>query len=138
MGYTNYWHQKSDFTDNQWSKVKMEADYVRSWSELPQIKKVCEVEIHKDEIIIWGQCESMHIKRYARTKPAYEGEDITFNFCKTREQVYDLAVWHMLVACAFVKSDFTISRDNHNFTESLEAMKVNGKDTHITDEAVNG
>ena len=44
----------------------------------------------------------------------------------------------MLVACAFVKDDFTISRDNHNFTESLEAMKVNGKDTHITDEAVNG
>ena len=131
MGYTNYWKHPTPFTDAEWSSVC-------SWSELPQIKKVCEVEIHKDEIIIYGQCESMHIERYAKTKPDYEGQDITFNFCKTREQVYDLAVWHMLVACAFVKDDFTISRDNHNFTESLEAMKVNGKDTHITDEAVNG
>ena len=52
MGYTNYWTQPTDFTDNEWSKVKMEADYIRSWSELPQIKKYCEVEIHKDEIII--------------------------------------------------------------------------------------
>ena len=39
MGYTNYWTQPTDFTDNEWSKVKMEADYIRSWSELPQIKK---------------------------------------------------------------------------------------------------
>ena len=50
MGYTNYWNQKSDFTDEQWSKVKMEADYVRSWSELPQIRKFCEVEIKNNRI----------------------------------------------------------------------------------------
>ena len=138
MGYTNCWHQKSDFTDEQWSKVKMEADYVRSWSELPQIKKVCEVEIHKDEIIIYGTCESMHINRYAKTKPDYEGEDITFNFCKTREQVYDLAVWHMLVACAFVKDDFTISRDNHNFTEEPKEVDEGYDQDVDKDKVVNG
>ena len=31
MGYTNYWTQKTDFTNDEWSKVKMEADYIRSW-----------------------------------------------------------------------------------------------------------
>ena len=124
MGYTNYWTQPTDFTDNEWSKVKMEADYIRSWSELPQIKKYCEVEIHKDEIIIYGPCESMNLKRHARTVKRYPDEDVTFNFCKTREEVYDLAVWHLLVACAFIKPDFKIRRDNHNFTEVEEVKEV--------------
>lgn len=138
MGYTNYWTQATDFTDNQWSKVKMEADYIRSWSEISVMAKYVGVIIKRNTIEIVGGCENFVLNKHARTEPRYEGDDVSFHFCKTREQVYDLAVWHLLTACAFIKPDFKISRDNHNFTESLEAMKVNGKDTHITNEAVNG
>ena len=124
MGYTNYWKQKTDFTDDQWSKVKMEADYVGCWSLLDQIKKYCEVRISKDTIEIYGSCETFVLNKKARTKPRYEGDDVSFHFCKTREQVYDLAVWHLLTACAFIKPDFEISRDNHNFTETIEPKAV--------------
>ena len=92
--------------------------------KLAGLEKYCEVEIHKDEIIIYGPCESMNLKRHARTVKRYPDEDVTFNFCKTREEVYDLAVWHLLVACAFIKPDFKISRDNHNFTEVEEVKEV--------------
>ena len=132
MGYTNYWHQKSDFTDEQWSKVKMEADYVRSWSELPQIKKVCEVEIHKDEIIIYGPCESMHINRYAKTKPDYVGQDLSFNFCKTRELPYDIYVWHMLTFCSMLKHNFVATRDEWSYDGDVLGIGDG------VDEAVNG
>ena len=30
MGYTNYWHQYNDFTDEQWKTIKEEyEDYVK-------------------------------------------------------------------------------------------------------------
>ena len=131
MGYTNYWKQATDFTDDQWSKVKMEADYVRSWSLLDQIKKYCEVSISKDTIEIYGSCETFVLNKKARTKPRYDDDNMSYyndlqalHFCKTREQVYDLAVWHLLTACAFIKPDFKISRDNHNFTETIEPKAV--------------
>ena len=41
MGYTNYWHQHNDFTDEQWKSIKEEYDY---------IKEVCE-NVIKDETI---------------------------------------------------------------------------------------
>ena len=28
MGYTNYWHQHINFTDDQWKQIKGEADYI--------------------------------------------------------------------------------------------------------------
>ena len=124
MGYTNYWTQKTDFTNDEWSKVKMEADYIRSWSELDQIKEYCEVNITMNTIEIFGSCETFILNKKARTQPRYEGDDVAFHFCKTREQVYDLAVWHLLTACAFIKRGFEISRDNHNFTETIEPKAV--------------
>ena len=29
MGYTNYWHQHNDFTDEQWKSIKEEYDYIK-------------------------------------------------------------------------------------------------------------
>jgi len=124
MGYTNYYNQPTDFTDVEWKKIKMEADYVRSWSLLPQVSNYCEVSISRDKIEIYGSCETFVLNKKARTQPRYEGDDVSFHFCKTREQVYDLAVWHLLSVCHIVKSDFTISRDNHNFTETIEPKAV--------------
>ena len=39
MGYTNYWHQYNDFTDEEWKSILEEYDY---------IKEVCG-DIIKDE-----------------------------------------------------------------------------------------
>lgn len=124
MGYTNYWTQTTDFTDSEWSKVKMEADYIRSWSEISVIAKYVNVVIKKSTIEIIGGCETFVLNKFAKVEPDYQGQDVALHFCKTREQVYDLAVWHMLTTCAFIKPDFKISRDNHNFTETIEPKAV--------------
>ncbi len=124
MGYTNYWTQKTDFTDSEWSKIKMEADYVRSWSEISTISKYVGVDIKKDKIEIVGACETFVLNKFAKVKPDYEGQDVSLHFCKTRETVYDLAVWHLLTACAYIKSDFEISRDNHNIYEKTETVEI--------------
>jgi len=124
MGYTNYWTQKTNFTDSEWSKIKMEADYVRSWSEISTVSKYVGVDIKKDKIEIVGACETFVLNKFAKIKPDYEGQDVNLHFCKTREAVYDLAVWHLLTACAYIKSDFEISRDNHNIYEKTETVEV--------------
>jgi len=108
MGYTNYWKQPTDFTVDEWCAVKNEAEYLKN------IGNNFNVGIYKDEIIINGNnegCESFDLNRFAKTKPDYEGQDITFNYCKTKELPYDLAVWHLLTFCQMIKKDFECSRD---------------------------
>ena len=108
MGYTNYWKQPTDFTVDEWCAVKNEAEYLKN------IGNNFNVGIYKDEIIINGNnegCESFDLNRFAKTKPDYEGQDITFNYCKTKKLPYDLAVWHLLTFCQMIKKDFKCSRD---------------------------
>ena len=98
MGYTNYWYQTKAFTDKEWKSVKDEYNY---------IKDVCKgivVDETKDEneIIFNGNpigdlChETFVLMKNVRTKKMYKEEDLSFNFCKTAEKPYDIAVWHML------------------------------------------
>ncbi len=113
MGYTNYWHQYNDFTDDQWKQIKEEYEY---------IKEVCaniieDETITTDEIVFNGKNENGHeaflIKQNARPygSEKYDGEDIHFSFCKTRMKPYDLAVWHMLTFINRINPSFSISRD---------------------------
>jgi len=114
MGYTNYWHQHNDFTDEQWKSIKEEYDY---------IKEVCKDIIvdettKTNEIVFNGIGEQSHetfvLKPETRTyndKRRYEGEDIYFHFCKTAMKPYDLAVWYMLTQVQRIAQDLSISRD---------------------------
>ena len=59
-------------------------------------------------------CETFVLNRYKPDTPDYEGQDLTFNCCKTRELPYDIYVWHLLVFCAGMINNtdkFSISRD---------------------------
>jgi hypothetical protein len=105
MGYTNYWHQEKDFTTDEWDKIFTEYRY------LLEIMPSIIIDERKNKIKIYGVLneiifngnpkdsgdhETFILNRYARKKPDYEGQDITFNFCKTAEKPYDVAVWHLL------------------------------------------
>ena len=77
---------------------------------------VIDVDIETDEIIINGKtnCETFVLNRTVPIVKNYEGQDLTFNFCKTRRLPYDIYVWHLLVFCAGMINDtdvFSISRD---------------------------
>lgn len=117
MGYTNYWHQHNDFTDEQWKSIKEEYDY---------IKEVCG-NIIKDEttdldenthIIFNGIGDDAHetffLSKDAKPfnfKKDYEGQDTSFYFCKTAMKPYDIAVWYMLTQIQRICPSISISRD---------------------------
>ena len=118
MGYTNYWEQTKAFTDQEWKTVKDEYNY---------IKEVCSNIItdeskSSNEIIFNGKNDLSHetfiLFKNPNQNPLYDmkvkrgegGEG--FNFCKTAEKPYDVAVWHMLFfAKNKTKALSEISRD---------------------------
>ena len=110
MGYTNYWHQHNDFTDIEWKQIKEEYEYIKEVSEgiiVDETKKT-------DEIVFNGKHldhETFVLNKNTNTKKDYEGQDLSFNFCKTARKPYDLAVWHLLCFVHRICPDFAISRD---------------------------
>ena len=101
MGYTNYWKQPTDFTNEEWDAVKREFNYVCYIGE----DFIDEVTISyvTDSIIFDAlNCETFRINKRA--------EDST-SFCKTSAGIVDIYVWHMLTFCQMIKEDFTCSRD---------------------------
>lgn len=113
MGYTNYWHQNMDFNDTQWKILQEEVEYMQEISN-----GIIDVLTNDDanEIAFNGNptCETFILTRYKPDTPEYEGQDLTFNCCKTRELPYDIYVWHLLVFCVGMINDvnkFSISRD---------------------------
>ena len=114
MGYTNYWHQHNDFTDEQWKSIKEEYEY---------IKEVCGTIIHDetittDEIVFNGKGSLSHetfvLKKDAKPfnfKKDYEGQDTSFYFCKTAMKPYDIAVRYMLTQIQRLCPSVSISRD---------------------------
>lgn len=124
MGYTNYWKQPTDFTDQQWNDVKKEMAYIKevaggiiNWTDV------------KDSIIIDGDtedntCETFVLNKYARRKKKYDGDNLAFNFCKTRELPYDLPIWHLLTFCRMIKGDFKPSRDGWSYKSEEGELDV--------------
>ena len=112
MGYTNYWHQHINFTDDQWKQIKQEADYIDGIADT----NLKDIEITNDHILMNGNpgCETFVLEKNMPTEKQYESQDLSFNFCKTRAMTYDIYVWHMLVFVAGMINDtdkFSISRD---------------------------
>ena len=99
MGYTNYWHQHNDFTDEEWKQIKQEYDYITEVCE----DIIVDETITTDEIVFNGKGENahetFHLSKNAKPfnfKKDYEGQDTSFYFCKTAMKPYDIAVWNML------------------------------------------
>ena len=97
MGYTNYWNQFRDFTDEEWVKIKDQCKYVHE--VMPQI-----IVTHNNAdggryISINGVGEKGHELFILHKKLDIAPNDhrpYKFNFCKTAEKPYDLAVWYLL------------------------------------------
>ena len=124
MGYTNYYHEEIDFTDEEWNQIKSEFTYIigHAGSEI-------DVQYNTDDRIQFNgkpgySCESFYIDKKARTEEdrLSPDQDISLHFCKTRELPYDIYVWHMLVFIKGMKgiqsNDFSIDRDP--YTEPYE------------------
>jgi len=114
MGYTNYWHQYRDFTDQEWIQIQNEMMYIKDI----QYKTLNKITITDEHISFNGirpfSCETFFLNKTTCKDKLYEDQDLSFHFCKTREYPYDIFVWHMLVFCAGMINnikEFNISRD---------------------------
>ena len=108
MGYTNYWNQFRDFTDEEWAKIKNQVEYV--YEVMPQIVvsgDTCDGRWHtlqdrEDYISFNGVGEAGHEDFVLSKKQNLSPNDIranrpyAFNCCKTAGKPYDLGVWYLL------------------------------------------
>jgi hypothetical protein len=107
MGYTNYWKQKTDIPQSKWKRIKEEyEEYVK-----PVAGDLIEDSSSNNNIVFDGSCETFFFTQKAELKPAYVGQDPSFNFCKTRGAKYDLAVWYLLTFINNLCPEIEISRD---------------------------
>lgn len=109
MGYTNYWKNPTPFRDDQWALVTDEAEYIRDW--VSSINEDYSVPIAHDFLINSDTCFECIAFDGGYETFVLKKDKEPFGFCKTGERDYDLLVWHMLVFCSSIKSDFEISRD---------------------------
>lgn len=108
MGYTNYWHRKKDFTNDQWENIRKDVSIILKHCE-NQIQLAEEYDapgkkplVNATTIRFNGVREEGHETFImSRKKPEprpWESEE-SFDFCKTARKAYDLPVGLTLLAC---------------------------------------
>lgn len=93
MGYTNYWNQFRDFTDEEWDKIRTQFKYVTE--VMPDVVAVDTGNL----LSLNGVGEEGHETFILSKKQDIAPNDhrpYKFNFCKTAEKPYDLGVWYLL------------------------------------------
>jgi hypothetical protein len=113
MGYTTYWRRKSDFTVEQWNKIKNDVLDVIVHCDKKNIPLALEYDVpnsgprvNGSVIQFNGVGEDGHetfivSRKMPEAKPWMLSHDLgeSFDFCKTARKPYDLAVCLTLLAC---------------------------------------
>lgn len=123
MGYTHYWRQKRDFTDDEWRSICDRAEVVLEEHEdivcyeedephrKPEVSQTCVRFNGKDE----AGHETFYLPRKREPRPAWDDspeDEGTFHFCKTAYKPYDAAVVEVLIEVRDVAPDaITLSSD---------------------------
>ena len=118
MGYTNYWKQPTDFTNEEWDAVVKEFKYVCDIGK----DFIHEVTVsHIDNSIMFNGtgCETFYLDKIARLY-----DDLPIHCCKTNARTIDIYVWHMLTFCQMIKEDFICSRDGWYWEKKSEKEKA--------------
>ena len=126
MGYTNYWYQHEDFTNDEWHKIQVffhGLKMVYGGGAYLKADHIINDETNGSDHIQFngtkGQdYETFYLDKYANKNPDYEslnGGSPAFNFCKTARNPYDAIVWAVLSYARYVKGDrskFVVSNDD--------------------------
>ena len=112
MGYTNYWHKYNDFTESEWKQIKEEFEYIKETVGF-LIEDQSTDTIIKFNGVGENGYEDFYLNKEARTfkDKMYEGQDLSFDFCKTNQKPYDIVVWYLLTFINRTCPHFSISRD---------------------------
>jgi hypothetical protein len=125
MGYTHYWHQNDDFTDNEWSEIKKVFNQLHTlWGEdlrggLGEGHPECTDEVVRFNGVraLWFDHETFSLNKKA--------PESGFGCCKTNRKPYDIVVVTLLAHVDQIISDrkrFRISSDGGDevFTQALD------------------
>tara|TARA_R110000796_G_scaffold198612_1_gene314961 strand:+ start:3751 stop:4128 length:378 start_codon:yes stop_codon:yes gene_type:complete len=117
MGYTNYWDQPTNFTDQEWNAVREEFEYIRGIAQDKiDVEETSDcIEFNGSRSSRGGGCETFVLFKEVPTKKRYPEQKLEFNYCKTRGSEYDIYVWHLLTFCQMIKKDFVASRDGWSY-----------------------
>jgi hypothetical protein len=115
MGYTHYWRQSADFTPDQWSAICKDTRKIIAYCAKQEIALQYEYDdtrpavVKKSEIRFNGAGDDGHETFYIPFSPS--PADKEFNFCKTAQKPYDLAVCLCLLRMKHHCPDFSFSSD---------------------------
>mgnify|MGYP003624880149 FL=1 len=112
MGYTNYWYQHEDFTNDEWHKIQVFFHGLKmvygGGAYLKADHIINDQTINDSHIQFNGtkgqDYETFTLNKVANTNSDYGG-DVAFNFCKTNRNPYDAMVWALLSYARYVKGN---------------------------------
>jgi hypothetical protein len=135
MGYTHYWRQKRDFTDEEWTILKAKSKTIlKSFTDGGgRLDHLSHTEAPEHWIRFNGNpgCEKFILNKYQPEHFFYgwmsmseHSENGSFHFCKTRQRPYDWAVVQVLRAAKLVAPDaITLSSDGDVFDDVENNLK---------------
>jgi hypothetical protein len=135
MGYTHYWRQTKDLTEDEWDNVRQVAKTILKdnhgviLDNEPTDSQ--NLSITYDSILFNGRGDDSHetfyLTRKQRPKYDYESDEEfakgAFEFCKTAQKPYDKYVVAMLIAITQITDSITVSSDGDQ-SDWLEGMQL--------------
>ena len=93
MGYTHYFQQKKEISDDAWSNICKDTKVIISGLKKSKIKLTSNhpSKVMVDEVAGYINFNGVGDEEY-ETFAISKGFDSQFNFCKTAQNPYDLAV----------------------------------------------
>lgn len=107
MGYTHYFQQQREITDEEWITICQDAEQILDRAKTEGIQLVYEYdqtdfppsvtpELIRFNGVLGDGHETFYLPR--KMEPGYRGETYRFNFCKTARKPYDAAVGAILIS----------------------------------------
>ena len=119
MGYTNYWYQHEDFTNDEWHKIQVffhGLKMVYGGGAYLKADHIINDQTINDSHIQFNGTKGQDYETFELKKSCiYDDHNVAFNFCKTNRNPYDAMVWALLSYARYVKGDrsqFVVSNDD--------------------------
>jgi hypothetical protein len=122
MGYTHYWTQQRDFSDQEWTDACQHIEAITGRAQANGVRLAKEYDepdakpfFGPDHLQFNGVGENGHetfwITRVMGREPRYQGDNPAWAFCKTAYKPYDIVVTAALCYLATVAKTHAVTSD---------------------------
>lgn len=126
MGYTHYWEVNEEITDNEWEQIRQGVSVALSvLGNLVQEER----DIQAPPIISERQIRFNGIDNAGHETFLFNKNQNGFEFCKTAQKPYDLAVYLVLLICKAILGKKMSLRSDGGYEDWEPACKLFGNTT---------